>query len=391
MKRYDFDGGLPDSTAYPVQDLRRYFDRVLEQDVPGTLDYTSASIGVDGLRGGPSGNDMIYGHWGLRHAIAQWMGRTEDVTVREDDVLLASGSMNGISMTVNALVGPGDAAVVEAVSYPYARVFMEQAGCRVFTVPVDENGMDVEQIAGRFAEARDAGLRPRMLYTVSTFHSPTGTVLTMDRRRRLIELGREWDVTILDDSCYYHLYYGKPPPPTLLSLAAEGPVVQSSTFSKYIAPGLRMAWLTGRADLIATIADRRQDFAVNQVTARVIEGFVRDGRLDEHLVVLRDLYRTKRDVAAAALEKHCAPLVRFTLPEGGFYFWLEVDDRVNYDRAMARADELGVRFRPGVRFLNEDTGTRHLRVSVAPCPIADIEPGIELLGAALADSLVRVS
>jgi 2-aminoadipate transaminase len=200
-------------------------------------------------------------------------------------------------------------------------------------------------------------------------------------------LARQGDFTVFDDNAYYHLYYDEPPPPSLLSVADGGPVVQSATFSKYVAPGLRMAWLAGPKDLITTIAQRRQDFAVSQVTARVLEAYIRAGDLDRHLVDLRRLYQSKRDVAATALTEHCAPWVRFRRPRGGIYFWLEIDARVDYPAALARATSLGVGFRPGVQFLNEATGTRHLRLSVAQLPESEIEPGIALLGQALADSL----
>ena len=377
MKRYDFDAGVPDPASYPVAELARYFTETLQIEDTAVLSYTS----------GTEMRDMVYGHHGLRQAIAQWLGANEGCQLTEDNVLLANGSMNGISMTVNALVGPGDAAVVESVSYPYARQFMETAGCTVFTVPVDRDGMDVEQVADRFDQARAQGLRPRMVYTVSTFHSPTGTVLSLPRRRRLVELARQMDFTVFDDNAYYHLYYDEPPPESLLGVGAAGPVVQSATFSKYVAPGLRMAWLAGPTEVIATIARRRQDFAVSQLTARVLEAYMRAGDLDHHLVDLRRLYQSKRDVAAAALEQHCAPWVRFRRPRGGIYFWLEIDQRVDYEAALERATSLGVGFRPGVRFLNEATGTRHLRLSVAQLPESEIEPGIALLGRALTDAL----
>jgi 2-aminoadipate transaminase len=379
---YNFDAGLPDPAFYPVADLRHYYDQVLGGDGADACNYTS---GLDR-------KDMVYGHHGLRAAMAAWLDINEGTRLAEENLLLANGSMNGISMAVNALVGPRDAVVVEAVSYPYARRFVEAAGGTVFTVPVDENGMDVDAVAERFARAEAAGLRPKLLYTVATFHSPTGTVLAGDRRERLVELARQFGVTVLDDNCYYHLFYDDGPPDSLLSFNDEqGPVVQSGSFSKYVAPGLRMAWLAGSADTIASIARHRQDFAVSQLTARVLEGYVGDGLLDKHLVDLRRLYRSKRDVAGAALDRYCTPLVRFRLPAGGIYFWLEVDERVDYDGALARAAELGVGFRPGAQFLNEDSGTRHLRLSVAQLPEADIEAGVALLGQALAQSATHRS
>src|ERR1700722_4445357 len=382
MSLYNFDAGLPDPAFYPVADLRHYFDQVLGADGADACNYTS---GLDR-------KDMVYGHHGLRVAMASWLDHNEGPRPSEGNLLLANGSMNGISMAVNALVGPGDAAVVEAVSYPYARRFMEAAGATVFTVPIDENGIDVEAVGERFAHADAVGLRPMLVYTVATFHSPTGTVLASDRRQRLVELARHTGFTVLDENCYYHLFYHGPAPDSQLSFNdGQGPVVQSGSFSKSVAPGLRMAWLAGPAGAIASIARYRQDFAVSQLTARVLEGYVTDGLLDEHLVDLRRLYRSKRDVAAAALDRYCAPLVRFRLPTGGIYFWLEVDDRVDFEGALARAAALGVGFRPGAHFLNEDTGTRHLRLSVAQLPEVDIEAGIALLGQALRQAVGRQS
>lgn len=377
MTVYDFDAGLPDPACYPVDHLRALFDETLRADGRSTLDYAD----------GASATDMVYGHHGLRSTVARWLGEHEGAAVAEDGVLLANGSMNGLSMAVRALVGPGDAVVVESVSYPYVRQFAETAGARVLSVPVDEEGMVVEELPRRLDEAEAAGLRPRLVYTVATFHSPTGTVLSTERRRRLVDLAAERGVIVLDDNCYYHLHYDGPPAPSLLAVAEGGPVVQSASFSKYVAPGLRMAWLAGPEESIATIAAARQDFAVSQLTARVLEAYIERGLFDDHLAELRRIYRRKRDVAAAALERHCAPWVRFAVPAGGIYFWLEVDEQVDYDLALERAAAEGVRSRPGVRFVDERTGTRCLRLSVVRLSDPDIEAGIAALGRALRSTL----
>jgi 2-aminoadipate transaminase len=233
----------------------------------------------------------------------------------------------------------------------------------------------------------ERGLRPAMIYTIATYHSPTGTVMPLAARRRLLETAARHGALVLDDNCYYHLWYDAPPPESLLALDDGATVIQSGSFSKYLAPGLRMAWLAAAPAHIEAIAAARQDFAVSQVTARVVERFVRRGELDDHLAVLRAAYEEKRDAVVAALRRHCGDLVTFEVPRGGLYVWLRIDDTVDMAAAMARCDELGVTFRPGVRFQHGADGASHLRLSVAQSPLHDIEPGIALLGVALKESL----
>src|SRR5690606_16714165 len=124
-----------------------------------------------------------------------------------DGVLLANGSTNGIAMAINRLAGPGDAVIVEEVSYPYAARYARAAGATVLTVPIGPDGMEVDELPATFARARDLDLRPRLVYTITTFQSPTGTVLDADRRVRLLEHCRAANVLVLDDNCYYHLWY----------------------------------------------------------------------------------------------------------------------------------------------------------------------------------------
>jgi 2-aminoadipate transaminase len=380
VPRYDFDQGLPDPDLYPVELLARHYAQVLAEDGRDACNYFS----------GHNGQDMTYGHAGLRAAIAEWLAAAEGcflpggAALSAGNLLLANGSTNGIAMAINAFLGPGDALIVEELSYPYAAQFARAAGAAVLTVPVGTDGMQVDQLPHAFAAARRQGLRPRVVYTVATFHSPTGTVLPAEQRRRLLEISREAGAVVLDDNCYYHLWYDQPPPASLLGLDDGATVIQSGSFSKYLAPGLRMGWLAGESGLIARIAAARQDFAVSQLTARVIERYVRYGELDGHLAKLREAYAAKRDTAERALTEHCGQWVDFRAPAGGLYFWLSVHPEVDFDQAMAGAQQRGVGFRPGVRFQHLDDGGQYLRLSVAQSPMADIEPGIALLGDALA-------
>jgi DNA-binding transcriptional MocR family regulator len=198
-----------------------------------------------------------------------------------------------------------------------------------------------------------------------------------------VALAARWEVMVLEDNCYYEFAYDTPPPPTLLALDEAGFVLQSDSFSKYVAPGLRMAWLAGHPAAVEAIVRVRQDFAVSQLLARTLEAYVAAGDLDEHLASLRERYRAKRDITSHALRTHAEPWVRFREPSGGFYFWLELDPRVDWERARAELADQGIAFRPADGYVAQHDARRFVRISPIQVPLDEIEPGIAALGAAL--------
>jgi 2-aminoadipate transaminase len=194
---------------------------------------------------------------------------------------------------------------------------------------------------------------------------------------------------VLEDNCYYEFAYDGAPPPTLLALdrsedgAEAGVVVQSDSFSKYVAPGVRMAWLASSPERVDAMVRTRQDFAVSRLLACALERFMAGGHLDEHLDLLRARYRIKRDLAVAALRAHCEPWVRFRAPSGGFFLWLELSPDIDWERARAELSARRIAVRPGDGMLAENDPRRFVRLSCIQVPDDDIEPGIAALGAAL--------
>jgi 2-aminoadipate transaminase len=214
--------------------------------------------------------------------------------------------------------------------------------------------------------------------------------MPLERREQLVALADEWDVLIVEDNCYWELYYDGKPPPTLLSLDLAGLVLQSDSFSKNFAPGVRMGWIVGSDEALHAVGSARQDLGVSQWIARALELYLRDGKLDGHLDHVRELYTRKRDVALAALEKHCSSYVSFHKPSGGIYFWLELSDGVDWDRVREMMVNDGVACRPGERFTGDESGRRYLRVAFLQVPEEEIERGIAVMGRALRES-VRVA
>ncbi len=369
----NFDQGLPDPALFPVDDLRDALVATLDEDGEQALRYF-------GL-GGPS--EMRYGHTGLRAALAERLARRDGRSLDAAGVTLVNGSTDGLALAANAFLGPGDGGIVEAATYPHTRRFMAATGATIHAAPIDEDGLVVDALPAILDRMRGDGVIPKLVYTIPTFHAPTGTVLSPRRRQALVALAAEQHFVVLEDNCYHGFAYDEPPPPTLRAYDDAGLVVQSDSFSKYVAPGLRMAWLAGHPAAIDAVVRVRQDFAVSPLLARALERYLAAGAFDRHVEHLRLRYRTKRDLTAAALRAHCGAFVTFREPRGGFYFWLRISPRVDWDHARRALAAQGVAFRSGARFVDDEADGCFVRISPIPVPDADIEVGIAALGRAL--------
>lgn len=372
----NFDQGLPDPALFPVDLVRRALDEVLAEDAAGALTYFGA--------GGPA--DMRYGHLGLREAIAERMTARDGRPITPDGITLVHGSTDGLALAVRTFLGPGEGAVVEQATYRHTRNFMAATGAVVRSTPMDADGLTIDGLERTLDELAADGVPPKLLYTVPTFHAPTGTVLPLERRRAVVELARSRRLVVLEDDCYHEFGYDGPPPPTLRALDDAGLVVHSDSFSKYLAPGLRLGWLAGHPAAVDAITQVRQDFSVSQLMARAVERIVRSGALDAHVTQVRDAYRHKRDLTAALLREHCGELVGFTTPPGGFFFWLRLHDRVDLDALAAGLAARGVAVRDGSWFTGDGSGRRHLRLSPIQLDDDTIARGLALLGDALVDA-----
>ncbi len=372
--RYDFDQGMPDPSTYPLESLRACADTVLKN-------HGQAACGYFGAAGR---SEMVYGYAGLRDSIAEWVGKRDKLALDRHNVILMNGSAAGLSMVANALVGPGDGAVVESTTFPYMASFLENTGATVLRAAVDGEGIVVDAVEQRLLEMRQQGLVPKLIYTIPTFHVPTGVLMPLARRQQLLELARRWNVYVVEDNCYNELWYDQPTPPTLLSLEPGGRVIQSDSFSKMLAPGLRTGWVVASPKVAAMIGRMRPDLGVSQFTSHVVNAWMANGRLDAHLNHVRPLYRRKRDVAADALRQHCGPFVKFNVPGGGIFFWLELAQGIDGQKVRETLLLDGVACRPGERFAGATSESGYLRMSFLQVPEDEIERGVALLGKAFA-------
>ena len=368
---FNFDQGLAAPETFPREDLTRLAKLVLQRDGADVLDYFDPDTGYE---------ELVFGYKGLREQIARRIAEKQGVDLGPRGVILTSGSVQGISLAIAGYINKGDVVVVEAASFPYALRFMEMAGADIRTVPVDANGMDVDALAEILTAERG---RVKMVYTIPTFQTPTATEMSLPRRKQLLALAKEHSFLIMEDNVYGDLRFAGEDLPTLLSLDDTGLVIQCGSFSKIVAPALRLGWIAGQPKAIEALAAVRQDLGVGQWLARVMAEYLAEGLLDPHIAKANQVYKAKAETASRTLREQCGDFVRFTDPQGSFYLWVEIDERIDWDKAAKLAEREGIFFRPGERFMNDTGGRQFLRLAYSHVSEDVIARGLETLGGIL--------
>lgn len=375
---YDFDQGCPELDTFPLEHLKRLAVEVLDQDGAAALDYCCKGHYTE----------LTLGYTALREEVARFIERRDGLGVDPDGVTIVNGSTQGIALTINAYVGAGDAVFVEAATFPFALKYLSMVNARIVPVPLDDDGMIVEELDGLIAAAKAGGANPKLIYTIPTHHLPTGSIMPLERRRKLLETADKWNLLVLEDNMYTP-FGEKNTPPTLFGLDASGRVIHSDSFAKAVAPAVRVGWIASTPEVAMGQARVRQDLGVSTWLQRIMCRYLKEGLHEEHIEQLRPVYRAKRNAAAAALDKYCSRWITYTKPKGAWYFWLKIADDVDWQYVQEECFRRGIAMRPGERFLGHDTGASHMRLAVGHVPTRVIEEGMKLLGGVLNEASER--
>ena len=320
----------------------------------------------------------------LRAWIADHM-RADGASLNASNVLVTNGAKHALELVCRLMIDEGDAVVVTLPTYFSAIPIIRSFGATFVEVPQDANGMDVDALATVLDRAAAAGRAPKFIYNVPDFHNPTGVTMPFERRRALVELARRYGVLLVEDSPYRKVRFEGDSVPSLKSLDAEGSaVIQLGTFSKLLAPGLRVGWAAGAPDLLARMAQLKTDAGSCPLTQRVILEFCRAGRLDAHTTRVQETYRAHRDRMVRAFERQL-PEVSFQTPNGGYYLWLSLPPGVDGDALARRAADAGVIVIAGSRFFANGGGDqrgRFIRVAFSHAGLDEIDEGVRRLAAA---------
>lgn len=373
-----FAGGLPDPAAFPVGPFADCAD-VLSRDGRQVLQYGASE-----------------GYPPLREFLLGMMADRLGYEVRAEELLITSGSQQGANLAARVLLDPGDVVIAEAPTYPGTIHSLRNAGARFATVPCDADGMQVELLPEIVARTEtETGRRPKLIYTVPDFSNPSGACMSLDRRQRLVAMAAELEIPVLEDDPYGKLRYTGETLPNLKRIAGGAPqVIYASSFSKVLAPGVRVAWTVAEPEFIRALVLMRQgeDLCTSTVTQALVAEYCRRGHLESHMSRILEVYSGKCRAMQSALERHLPQgAATWTEPEGGFFFWLELargSSRELFDRAVAEK----VAFVPGAAFYPGDdeqigeihTGDRFARLCFTFADEAAIDEGCRRLSRALA-------
>src|SRR3954467_13654808 len=319
-----FARGAPSRDTIAGDDLRTAADRAFQNDPQGTFSY------------GTSG-----GYVPLRDWIASYHG------IQREEVVCTNGSMQADAFLFELLVQPGDTVVVEAPTYDRTLLSLRGLGADVLAIPLEEDGIDVDALA----KALESGARPKLAHIIPNFQNPAGYTLSLDKRRRLLELAEHYDFVIFEDDPYVELRFEGERLPTMLSLDSSGHVVYASSFSKTVCPGIRVGYLAGPQATIAGIEKKATGTYIspNMVAQSIVAEFCRSGAIASSIETVKRALHGRRDTLAEALAREL-PDAQFTPPEGGYFMWVELPEGTDVDALTAAAQERGVVFVKGTDF-----------------------------------------
>lgn len=348
----NFTRGMPPPEVFPTEDLVQCGEAALRRDPDVLLQY-GRSPGYAPLR--------------------EWLG--QQYGVGPDQVLIGNSSLEIFSFVTQTLLRPGDRAFVESPSYDRSITLLRRAGAQVVGIPMEEDGMDMTVLE----EELKQGL-PALMYLITDFHNPTGITTSLEKRRRLAALAEEHGFWIAEDAPYRLLRYGGQDVSTLWSLAPER-VVHMSSFSKVLAPGLRLGYVLGPAEAIATLVKWAVDTYIGPVfpTQGMVYEYCRRGLLEPNIERLKEVYRPRLRVALSALGRH-VPEATWPRPEGGFYVGVTVPEGGDMASLLVRAEGAGLRLSDGRGFFpNPPDGNRFLRIPFCSVTPEEIEEGVSRL------------
>lgn len=355
-------GGLPAAETFPVAELAEVTARLLTERPGLALQY------------GPT-----EGYDPLRDWIARYESERSERIVEPVRVLVTAGSQQALDLVARTLTGPGAAVVVEEPGYLGALQAWRAAGAALVPVPTDADGMDVERLAGQLA----AGLRPVAVHTVTNFHNPSGVTLSRSRRRWLAELADRYGFVVVEDDPYAELRFGGEALPAVGAWTERA--VTLGSFSKTVAPGLRVGWCVLPGPLVAPVVRLKQaaDLHTGMLVQAVVAGLVSDATWwSRHLDAVRGEYAARAEVLGTALRTVFGTRLELNRPRGGMFLWGRFTDGTRSADLLPRALEAGVAFVPGAEFFTGPGGDDALRLSFATNAPADLAEAAGRLGVA---------
>ncbi|AVS77604.1 aspartate aminotransferase [Paracidovorax avenae] len=367
-----FAGGFPDSAMFDVEGIREASERALSEE-PGTALQYGATEGYNPLR----------------EQLSAFMASKGAQGVRPEDLIVTTGSQQALDLLGKTLISPGDKVIVEGPTFLATIQCFRLYGAELVSAPVDGHGVDADALERLIVEHR-----PKFVYLIPTFGNPSGALLSLERRRKILDLAVRHQVLIVEDDPYGDLYFGEAPPPSLLALSATVPgsrelLAHCGSLSKVLSPGLRVGWLIAPAELLAkaTMCKQFSDAHTSTFAQATAAQYLRSGRMPATLAKVRAVYAGRAQAMGEALRRELGEAIDFVQPRGGLFVWARLTGAggaVADGNVLAKlAIDKGVAFVPGTPFFCANPDHATLRLSFATADVDRIREGVARLGQAL--------
>ena len=363
--KYNFIGGHSDPDLVPMDSFIESATNVFKGD--------ARNIAMYNFDGGPQGV------LSLRSFLVEKLATERGIHVTTEEILITSGSGQGIELINEILLDEGDTVIVESFTFAGALSNLRRRRVNFVGVDVDESGIRMDRLKDILENLKTNGIRPKYIYTIPTLQNPTGTVMTMERRYQLIKLSEEYEVPIFEDECYADLIFEGECEKAIRSLDDSNRVLHIGSFSKSLGPGLRLGYVVASWDVMSRLISRKSD-AGTGVMDQMIVGDYFSNHYDEHILDMRSALKRKCDVLSAALREHFGPLVDFEEPRGGMYLWVKLPSGIDSRDMVQAALEEGVAYNPGPDWsADPDAAANYIRLCFALPSENEIREGIEKL------------
>lgn len=367
-----FAGGFPDSAMFDVDGIRAAVDAALTEEPGGALQYGATE-----------------GYAPLREQLARFMGAKGVAGIKAEDLIVTTGSQQALDLVGKTLLEPGSKAIVEGPTFLATIQCFRLYGTELISAPIDGDGVDVDRLEALIREHR-----PKLVYLIPSFGNPSGATLTLERRKRVLELAVRYQTVIVEDDPYGELYFDAPPPPSLLALTPQVPgsrdwLVYCGSLSKVLSPGLRLGWMIAPPALLAkaTMCKQFSDAHTSTFAQATAARYLAAGRMPATLARVRSAYGQRAAVMGAALRQDLGAAVDFVAPRGGLFVWARLTGAggrpKDSDAFAKRAVESGVAFVPGAPFFCAEPDHSTFRLSFATVGEDKIREGVSRLAAAL--------
>jgi 2-aminoadipate transaminase len=363
--KYDFTGGNNDPDRLPLDGLIAAANAVLRRE--------GRSLSTYGLNSGPQG------YLALREFLVAKLKADASINCKTDDILITSGSLQAIDLVNGALLARGDTVIIEQECYQGSINRLTRLGVTPIGIPLDGDGMRVDALASALDELKRKGIKPKYIYTIPTVQNPTGTILPVERRQEMLRLSAAHGVPIFEDDCYCDLIWSGQRPPALYAMSERSGVIHIGSFSKSIAPALRVGYIVAPWDVMSRMLALKTDAGSGALEQMVVAEYcVRN--FSRHVPELRRGLRAKLETLMESLKEHFGAAAEFDDPKGGIFLWIKLPDHFDTLKLYEPALAAGVAINPGPQWsVNKEHSRSRLRLCFASPSHEEIHQGVAAL------------